>query len=80
VNGFDGAADRVYPQFSDLRARLHEVAGQPFHLTGAGPTLYSIFAAAPDARAAARRIGRAGIQMHVARTVARQPAIRASHL
>jgi 4-diphosphocytidyl-2-C-methyl-D-erythritol kinase len=79
VNGFDRAADRVYPQFPELRTCLHELTGQRFHLTGAGPTLFGLFSEATAARHAARRLGHGGMPAHVARTVARQPAIRASH-
>ena len=79
VNGFDGAADRVYPQFAELRARLHQLAGQPFHLTGAGPSLFALFVSMRAARTAAARIQQDGIPVHVARSIARQPAIRASH-
>jgi 4-diphosphocytidyl-2-C-methyl-D-erythritol kinase len=78
INSFDGAADRVYPQFSELRAHLQQLAGQPFHLTGAGPSLFALYSEAQAARAAAARIERADIHAHVARSIARQPAIRAS--
>ena len=78
INGFDGAADRVYPRFSELRAQIRETAGQAFHLTGAGPSLFALFSEAQAARAAAARIRRAGMLAHVARSIARQPAIRAS--
>jgi 4-diphosphocytidyl-2C-methyl-D-erythritol kinase len=79
VNGFDGAADRVCPQFGELRTRLHQLAGQPFHLTGAGPSLFALFERASAARTAAARIQQDGIPAHVARSIARQPALRASH-
>jgi 4-diphosphocytidyl-2-C-methyl-D-erythritol kinase len=78
INTFDGAADRVYPRFSELRAHLQELAGQQFHLTGAGPSLFALFSEAQAARAAAARIERADIVAYVARSIAQQPAIRAS--
>lgn len=78
VNGFDGAAARVYPAFDALRSRLATLVGRPFHLTGAGPTLYALFPEGGAADEAARRLLRSGLDARVARTVARRPAIRAS--
>lgn len=79
VNAFDGPADRVYPGFPALRRRLTDLLGAPAHLTGAGPSLFVQFASADAARSAAKIVARAGITAHVARSVARRPAIRASH-
>jgi len=78
VNNFDGAADRVYPQFVYLRAQLRQVTGQTFHVTGAGPTLFAVYQQAAPARAAAEKVRQAGLLVHVARSIARRPEIRAS--
>lgn len=76
VNAFDAAADRVYPDFAALRIRLAALAGAPFHLTGAGPSLFACFPSAAEAQAAARALTRARIAAHVAHSIARRPAIR----
>jgi 4-diphosphocytidyl-2-C-methyl-D-erythritol kinase len=78
VNGFDGAAERAYPDFAALRARLADATGAPFHLTGAGPGLFALFETDALAREAARRLGRPGGEVFVARSIARRPAIRVS--
>jgi 4-diphosphocytidyl-2-C-methyl-D-erythritol kinase len=79
VNAFDGPADRVYTGFPSLRRRLTDLIGAPVHLTGAGPTLFALYASAEAARTAARAVVRAGITAHFARSIARRPTIRASH-
>ena len=43
VNGFDAAADRVYPGLGVLRAQLTDLLGATVHLTGAGPTVFAAF-------------------------------------
>lgn len=78
INSFDNAANRVYPQFQELRARLQTLTGQPFHLTGAGPTLFALFESEAAASSAAATIERGGLTAHVARSIARLPAVRAS--
>jgi 4-diphosphocytidyl-2-C-methyl-D-erythritol kinase len=71
TNAFDRPADAVYPGFPDLRQRLAEAAGAPLRLTGAGPSLFALFATRPEAVAAARRMARLGVPGHVARNVGR---------
>lgn len=78
VNTFDGAASRVYPGFTDLRARLHALTGRPFHLTGAGPSLFALCDDAQSARAVAKAAAPAGWPVYVARSISRRAAIRAS--
>lgn len=56
VNGFDAAADRVYPGFAELRTELVTALGRPVHLSGAGPTLFALFQRPGDAAVAAGRI------------------------
>lgn len=76
VNGFDAAADRVYSGFADLRRELSEALGRPVHLSGAGPTLFAVFASHADARRAGEQITRLRLPVQVARSVARRPRIR----
>jgi len=77
VNGFDAAADRVYPGFAGLRAELVGLLGRPVHLSGAGPTLFALFDRSGTARTAAEQVRRPGLITFVARSVARRPPIRA---
>jgi len=78
VNGFDDAADRVYPELRALRARLAELLGGPVHLTGAGPTVFALFGQADVARESARRARRAGLTALVTSSIVGRPTIRAS--
>jgi 4-diphosphocytidyl-2-C-methyl-D-erythritol kinase len=68
-NAFDRPADAVYPDFADLRCRLARAAGAPLRLTGAGPSLFALFATRPEAVAAGRRMARLGVPCHVACSV-----------
>jgi 4-diphosphocytidyl-2-C-methyl-D-erythritol kinase len=78
VNGFDAAADRVYPEMTMLRGRLAALLGAPVHLTGAGPTLFAVFDTAEPARQAAHRARGSGRRALLARSVVGLPPIRAS--
>jgi 4-diphosphocytidyl-2-C-methyl-D-erythritol kinase len=78
VNGFDAAADRVYPEMRALRVRLADLLGAPVHLTGAGPTLFAVFAQKDAARQAAGAAARAGLPALVASSIVGRPTIRAS--
>jgi 4-diphosphocytidyl-2-C-methyl-D-erythritol kinase len=78
VNGFDAAADRVYPEMRSLRVHLTDLLGAPVHLTGAGPTLFAIYERREDARQAARAAARAGLPSLVASSIVGRPTIRAS--
>jgi len=73
VNAFDRAAAAVYPGFAYLRATLADAARVPVHLTGAGPSLFALFATRPDSEAAAQRMRRANVPVFVARIVDRMP-------
>jgi 4-diphosphocytidyl-2-C-methyl-D-erythritol kinase len=78
INGFDAAADRVYPELRGLRDRLAGLLGAPVHLTGAGPTVFALFGWADAARQAAHRARRAGLPALVASSIVGRPTIRAS--
>ena len=69
VNAFDRAAAAVYPGFVELRAALAAAADVPVHLTGAGPSLFALFATRPDAESAAERMRRADVPVFVTRIV-----------
>jgi 4-diphosphocytidyl-2-C-methyl-D-erythritol kinase len=73
VNTFDAAAERVYPTFADLRASLADAAGVPVHLTGAGPSLFALFASGAETREAARRMARLGLPTFAAHSIADRP-------
>ena len=76
VNGFDAAADRLYPGFAELRTEISTAIGQPVHLSGAGPTLFALFDRRTDAILAAGRV-RPGLATVAAGSIARRAAIRA---
>ena len=76
VNGFDEAANRVYPRFAELRAELAALIGRSVHLSGAGPSLFAVFDTPGEASMAARAIGRTGLTTFVARSIARRPRLR----
>jgi 4-diphosphocytidyl-2-C-methyl-D-erythritol kinase len=78
VNGFDAAADRVYPEMRSQRVRLADLLDAPVHLTGAGPTLFAMFEQQDVARQAARAATRAGLPVLVASSIVGRPSIRAS--
>jgi 4-diphosphocytidyl-2-C-methyl-D-erythritol kinase len=80
VNGFDRAADRVYPDFPSLRARLADLLQRPVHLTGAGPTVFALYPRADEARAAARALHRRKMPARVASSIVGRPRIRASRV
>lgn len=75
VNGFDAAANRVYPGFAELRAELDTAVGRPVHLSGAGPTLFALFDRPGDAVVAAGRV-RPGLAAFAARSIGHRPSIR----
>jgi 4-diphosphocytidyl-2-C-methyl-D-erythritol kinase len=77
VNGFDAAADRVYPGFAELRAELSGLLGRPVHLSGAGPTLYALCDTMAEARRAAGTIAGLRLPTFAARSISRRPPIRA---
>ena len=68
-NAFDRAADESYPGFAELRRRLSAAAGVPMRLTGAGPTLYALFATRHEAASAADRMAEVGLPCSVASSV-----------
>jgi 4-diphosphocytidyl-2-C-methyl-D-erythritol kinase len=68
-NAFDRAADETYPGFAELRRRLSAAAGVPMRLTGAGPTLYALFASRHKAASAAHRMAEVGLRCYVACSV-----------
>jgi 4-diphosphocytidyl-2-C-methyl-D-erythritol kinase len=80
VNSFDAAADRVYPDFPALRARLARLTDRPFRLTGAGPSLFTIVETPEAADEVERRLARTTITTFVGRSVSRRAAGRASNV
>lgn len=60
-NAFDAVAEQAFPGLARYRALLTDVCGGPAHLSGAGPALFACVADAAAARAAARRLRRAGL-------------------
>ena len=74
-NAFDRAAAIVYPGFAELRDRLAAAAETRLQLSGAGPTLFAVFATRTEAVAAARRMARPGVSCYVARSIAGLPRI-----
>lgn len=71
VNGFTRAARRAFPGLADLWNAAERIAGCPFHLSGAGPALFTLADSAEDARRVARQLGPLGVPARLARTVPR---------
>ncbi len=70
VNTFERVADAVFPGLAAARASLQTAAGgRPVHLSGAGPTLFAVFADREPAVAACRRLLAEGNQAYLVRSV-----------
>jgi 4-diphosphocytidyl-2-C-methyl-D-erythritol kinase len=68
-NAFERAARTLFAGLSDVWSRLEDACGQPFHLSGAGPALFSLAVDRPQARRFARRIAQFGVTGYAVRTV-----------
>ncbi|HYU19310.1 MAG TPA: 4-(cytidine 5'-diphospho)-2-C-methyl-D-erythritol kinase [Chloroflexota bacterium] len=68
-NTFDRPAAQLYPGFEALRRRLSRAAGTALQLTGAGPSLYALFATRTEAKWAAARMAGLGVPSCLARSV-----------
>lgn len=68
-NAFEGVADQVFPDLAEHRQAMREAGAPGVHLSGSGPTLFSLFATEADARAVADRLAAGGRRPMVARTL-----------
>lgn len=75
VNAFDRAARETFPGLAALWTVAVELAGRPFHLSGAGPALFALASGAPDARRAADALRTLSHRVYVVRTVGRGHAL-----
>jgi 4-diphosphocytidyl-2-C-methyl-D-erythritol kinase len=69
-NAFDSVADKVYPDFPELRQGLLREGASSVHLSGSGPTLFSLVSDQEEGTALARRWAGLGVRTHVVKTVA----------
>lgn len=77
VNAFSRAARATFPALAETWRRAEEVAGRPFHLSGAGPSLFALAANEAEAHRAAARVAAAtGASAHVCHFEP-QPRLRA---
>jgi 4-diphosphocytidyl-2-C-methyl-D-erythritol kinase len=68
-NAFERAARAQFPGLSATWGELERACGQPFHLSGAGPALFSLASTRVHARRLAERVARLGIEARAVRTV-----------
>lgn len=67
-NTFEKIAFKVFPGLAEARDALGAAAGRPVHLSGAGPTLFSIFAEQQAAETALSALVADGREAYVAST------------
>lgn len=68
-NAFEAVADRVFPDLSHRRQAMLDAGAASVHLTGSGPTLFSLFDNEDGARRLAQRLEKTGLRSLVARTL-----------
>lgn len=69
VNSFEAVASRAFPFLEEHRGAFLRAGAASVHLTGSGPTLYTLVAAEEEARSLASRLEGAGRRVVVARMV-----------
>ncbi len=65
-NAFEAPARRTFDGLDALWRSLETLAARPFHLSGAGPTLFALADGEPDARALADRLAQLGERVFIA--------------
>ena len=68
-NTFERVAERVFPDLAEHRRAMREAGASDVHLSGSGPTLFSLFATEAEARAVAARLAAGRRRPMVARTL-----------
>lgn len=68
-NCFEAVADAAFPSLPSYRAAMLAAGCESVHLSGAGPSLFSLFEREKEARSAAKRLVSSGFQPIVARTL-----------
>jgi 4-diphosphocytidyl-2-C-methyl-D-erythritol kinase len=76
VNGLSAAARWLFPDLADFQERLETLTKAPFHLSGAGPTLFHLTASRRKAKRCARLAATMGVSVYVARPMARRHVVR----
>lgn len=74
VNAFARAARSAFPGLDQQWRALEQASGRRFHLSGAGPALFSVASDRSDAQEVAGRLGAEGVSVFVTRTVRRGQA------
>lgn len=69
INSFEPAARRVFPGLDATWQAAERIARLPFHLSGAGPAIFTLCASSQESAALARALSRLDIPLYVARTV-----------
>ena len=70
-NVFEPVAERVFPGLTEYRAKLLEAGATSVHLTGSGPTLFSLVEGREEGEVLQRRWAALGLEAHVVKTVAK---------
>ncbi|MCL4544590.1 MAG: hypothetical protein M1118_08365, partial [Chloroflexi bacterium] len=74
-NVFSQVAIELFPTILAYEEAMLDAGASAVHLSGSGPTLFSLFATEPDARTVARRVQARGFKPFVARTLRASDAI-----
>lgn len=74
-NVFSQVAIELFPTILAYEEAMLDAGASAVHLSGSGPTLFSLFATEPDARTVARRVQARGFKPFVARTLCASDAI-----
>lgn len=67
-NTFEKVAFAAFPGLGEARERLKAAGGRAVHLSGAGPTLFSVFEAVEPAEEARRSLRAAGLEAYLVRS------------
>ncbi len=78
VNDLEEACLQRHPALLEIRGAVVGAGATSAIMSGSGPTIFGVFASRPEARRAASAIrgaGESGLEVHLARTVQRQPGV-----
>ena len=70
-NTFEQVADEVFPGLAAFRQRMLDAGAATAHLSGSGPTLFTLVADEAAGAALQRNLGAAGIESQLVKTVAK---------
>ena len=68
-NAFNGAINEVFPGLEGARMALQQHGGRAVHLSGSGPSIFSVFMDEAKAHCVANAVRASGFDAHVAQTM-----------